>query len=202
MASSSWFPIIRTGLTTGVRLLAAAVALCGVATGARAAPASFGFTEIRSDGVFLHLPLAPQDIREVVVQYPDAQGRNRCCIRLRNADLMITTDPSPVEVVDPPGDVLVRRYAVLHQRRLASRAPFVALALANVRGSVRSGKATMSAIDDGGTKLSVRRCLGSEGINASTAAVLSTRHLYFSLGYEIDLSEVGDEPVCGAAPAR
>jgi hypothetical protein len=169
---------------------------------AHAAPATFGFVEIRSPGVFVHLPLDHQDIRDVVMQYPDAQGAIRCCIRLRKADLVLTTDASPVEVVDAPEVGQARRYAVLRQRRLASRGPFVALALANVHGPVQSGRAAMSATGDGGAVLSVHKCLGTEGINAYTTAAQASRRLYFALGYEIDLSEVGDEPVCNFPPAR
>ena len=198
MASSNWFPIHRIGPTMAIELLAAIVLSAAQLNAVAAEPAA-GFVEYRGEKILLHTPSERANISNVTLQYSDARNRTACCMRVDPKDVLQEGPSSSVTAITDGDDAPVFTYELRQSSPVSARLPFVGLALINVRPTVASTAASMTAKSDQGKPVRVRKCIASEGIQLTANSTVRVAKLYYSLGYTVDPKAMRGQPVCAGA---
>ena len=180
------------------------VLLCGsLAAGlAHAAGSLAGLADVDADGtarIYFSRPAPPA--LPIFMQWPDARGRLRCCIKI-DPQALKKIDQQPgadeLQVMDPKGMTDIAGY------RVTSRLPalpehadgFVSMAVAAGRVTPGGSPYRLRA-ESNGKKMTVRTCFGSEGQNLIASEGGEYQLLYISFGYDID-----EKPKCSAADER
>ena len=191
MAFLNWSLTGRTGQTMGNKLVFIFL-LFGVVAMAKAAT-HIGFVDIQDGTMYLHTDARRTEIDVVYLQYPGR--RNRCCLRLTRQKIS-SENAILAESNKVSSDNAIYVYALTVPPHVPLKKPFLGMALVNVNRPVFARGLEMSAYANG-IVFKVRQCFGMEGLNLEVVGTPSTiAPMYYSFGYEIDLTAIGNDERC------
>jgi hypothetical protein len=151
-----------------------------------------GFVDVKDGKMFLHTDAQPAEIHVAYLQYP---GRsNRCCIRVLKAQ--IRSEDGLAESDKVSGEKPIYVYAVTTPSQVLLNRPFLGMALINVDRPVSARGHRMRGYSNS-RLVEVSQCFGMEGLNLNVVRTPSSiAPVYYSVGYEIDLTTVANDMRC------
>ena len=191
MAFLNWSLTDRTGQTMGNKLFSIFL-FFGFVAMAKAGP-HIGFVDVKDGKMYLHTDARRTEIDVVYLQYPGR--RNRCCLRITRPKIA-SENAVLAESDKVSSDNPIYAYAIAVPPHVPLGKPFLGMALVNVNRPVFARGLEMSASADGKV-FKVRQCFGMEGLNLEVSGTPSSvASMYYSFGYEIDLTALANDKRC------